>query len=114
MEEPQQRLGLTVQDLTPETAERAKVKEGSPSQRSAMGDPAPTGVIVAKVSPGSEAAQKGLREGYVIQEVNRRQVHSEPQFKEAVSTALNEGRGILLLITDGRVSLYVVLKPSQE
>jgi len=100
-EEPQRRLGLTVQDLTPETAERAKIKEQ-------------TGVIITKVSPGSEAAQKGLREGYVIKEVNRRPVHSEQQFKEAVSTALREGRRILLLITDGRVSLYVVLNPSQE
>jgi serine protease Do len=71
-------------------------------------------VIVAKVAPGSEAAQKGLREGYVIKEVNRRQINSEQQFKEAVSTALSEGRRILLLITDGRVSLYVVLNPSQE
>ncbi len=100
-EEPQRRLGLTVQDLTPEIAERAKIKEQ-------------TGVIVAKVAPGSEAAQKGLREGYVIKEVNRRQINSEQQFKEAVSTALSEGRRILLLITDGRVSLYVVLNPSQE
>ena len=100
-EEPQRRLGLTVQDLTPETMTRTGIKE-------------PTGVIIAKVSPGSEAAQKGLREGYVIQEVNRRQISSEQQFKEAVSTALSEGRRLLLLITDGRVSLYVVLNPAQE
>ncbi len=100
-EEPQRRLGLTVQDLTPETAERVKIKEQ-------------TGVVIAKVSPGSEAAQKGLREGYVIKEVNRRQVNSEQQFKEAVSAALSEGRRLLLLVTDGRASVYVVLNPSQE
>jgi len=100
-EEPQRRLGLTVRDLTPETAERAGI-EGQ------------TGVRIAKVAPGSEAAQKGLREGYVIKEVNRRPVQSEQQFKEAVSAALSEGRRLLLLITDGRVSLYVVLNPSQE
>ncbi len=101
VEEPPRRLGLTVQDLTPETLERTGIKEQ-------------TGVIIAKVSPGSEAAQKGLREGYVIKEVNRRQISSEQQFKEAVSTALSEGRRLLLLITDSRVSLYVVLNPSQE
>jgi serine protease Do len=101
VEEPQRRLGLTVQNLTPETAERAGIKEQA-------------GVLIAKVSPGSEAAQKGLREGYVIKEVNRQQVSSEQQFKEAVSTALSEKRRLLLLITDGRVSLYVVLNASQE
>ncbi len=100
-EEPQRRLGLAVQDLTPEAAERAKIQ-------------GQTGVIITKVAPGSEAAQRGLREGYVIKEVNRRQVQSEQQFKEAVSTALSEGRRLLLLITDGRVSMYVVLNASQE
>jgi serine protease Do len=100
-EEPPRRLGLTVQDLTPETMERTGLKEQA-------------GVIIVKVSPGSEAAQKGLREGYVIKEVNRQPIHSEQQFKEAVSRALREGRRLLLLITDGRASLYVVLNPSQE
>ncbi len=100
-EEPPRRLGLTVQDLTPEAAERAGIR-------------GQTGARIAKVSPGSEAAQKGLREGYVIQEVNRRQINSEQDFKEAVAAALSAGRRLLLLITDGRVSLYVVLNPSQE
>jgi len=113
-EEPQRRLGLTVQDLAPQTAEGAEIKESSQSQRSAIGSPEQTGVRIAKVAPGSEAAQKGLREGYIIKEVNRRPVKSEPQFKEAVAAALREGRRILLLITDGRVSLYVVLNPTQE
>ena len=58
--------------------------------------------------------KKGLREGYVIKEVNHQMVQSEQHFKEAVATALSEGRRLLLLITDGRVSLYVVLNPSQE
>jgi serine protease Do len=94
-------LGLTVQDLTTELAERSGFKNRS-------------GVVIAKVAPGSEAAQKGLREGYVIRQINRREVTSEPQFKEAVADALSQKRQILLLITDGRVSLYVVLNPTEE
>jgi serine protease Do len=113
-EESPRRLGLTVQDLTPEAAPRAKIKQSSPLRPGATEVPALTGVIITKVAPGSEAAQKGLREGYVITEVNRRQVNTEQQFREAVSRALGEGRRLLLLITDGRVSLYVVLNPSQE
>jgi serine protease Do len=87
--------------MTPEVAERLPAQEA-------------TGVVVTKVAPGSEAAQKGLREGYVIKEVNRREIRSEQQFKDAVSQALSEGHRVLLLITDGRVSLYVVLNPTRE
>jgi serine protease Do len=100
-EELQRPLGLTVGDMTPEVAERLPAQEA-------------TGVVVTKVAPGSEAAQKGLREGYVIKEVNRREIRSEQQFKDAVSQALSEGHRVLLLITDGRVSLYVVLNPTRE
>jgi serine protease Do len=102
VEELPRPLGLTVRDLTSQIAER-----GAASERQA-------GVVVAKVQPGSEAAQKGLHEGYVIKEVNRQEVHSEQQFKEAVTNALAEGHRILLLITDGRVSVYVVLNPTAE
>ncbi len=113
-EEPPRRLGLTVQDLTPETMERmakapSGAKESVPTRTKEQ-----TGVIITKVSPGSEAARKGLREGYIVQEVNRRPINGEQQFKEAVSTALSEGRRLLLLITDGKGSLYVVLSPAQE
>ena len=68
----------------------------------------------AKVAPGTEAALQGWRERYVIQEVNRRPIHHEQQFQEAVSPAPREGRRLRLLITHVRVSLYVALNPSQE
>ncbi len=100
-DESQQRLGLTVQDLTPELAER-------------FGFADLTGVIITRVAPGSEAAEKGLREGHVIREVNRQPVNNVRQFQEAVSKAMDEGRSILLLLTDGQVSQYVVLSPSQD
>jgi serine protease Do len=100
-DESQRRLGLTVQDLTPELAERFGFKDQ-------------TGVIIMRVTPGSEAAEKGLREGYVIEEVNRRPVEDAPQFQDAVSSALSEGHPILLLVTNGQISQYVVLNPSQE
>jgi serine protease Do len=100
-EKPPRALGLTVQDLTPEAMERSGLKEAK-------------GVIITKVAPGSEAAEKGLRENYVIQEINRRAVENEQQFKEVVTQALGEKRQILLLITNGRVSQYLVLHPSTQ
>jgi serine protease Do len=100
-DESQQRLGLTVQDLTPELAKRFGFRDLA-------------GVIITRVAPGSEAAEKGLREGYVIREVNRQPVSNVQQFQEAISKAISEDRSILLLVTDGQVSQYVVLSPSQD
>ncbi len=96
-DESEKGLGLTVWDLTPDLAERFGLSEQ-------------TGVIITKVAPGSEAAEKGLREGYIIRQVNRREVRSVPQFKEVVSESMSNGRRVLLLVTDGRASRYVVLK----
>jgi serine protease Do len=100
-EEEPQRLGLTVRDLTSELAQRFGYEDGG-------------GVIVTRVAPGSEAAEKGFRAGYVIKEVNRKPVNSVEQYRKAISAAIEEKRNILLLISNGQVSQYVVLSPSQE
>ncbi len=100
-DETQKRLGLSVRDLTPAEAER-------------LGFAEQTGVLITKVTPESEAAEKGLRAGYVIKGVNRQAVANVQQFKEMVSQSLRDGRRILLLITDGQVSQYVVLNPSSQ
>ncbi len=99
-QEQSQRLGLTVQDLTPELAGQYKLKDQ-------------TGVIITRVTQGSEAAEKGLRAGYLIREVNRRPVNNVQEFRDAVTVASAKGRA-LLLITDGQASQYVVLKVAQD
>jgi serine protease Do len=96
-----QRLGLTVEDVTPELAARFGLKDR-------------TGVVITKVMPGSEAAEKGLRQGYVIREVNRQAVTTVPQFKEAVAQALAEGRRILLFVANDQSGTYVLLNPPRE
>ena len=98
-QEQSQRLGLIVQDLTPELAERYGLQDQA-------------GVVITRVAPGSEAAEKGLRPGYVIREVNRQPVHSVTEFKDVVAAASAKGRA-LLLISDGQTSQYVVLKVPQ-
>ncbi len=99
-QEQSQRLGLTVQDLTPELAEQYKLRNQ-------------TGVVITRVTQGSEAAEKGLRAGYIIREVNRRPVNNVQEFKDAVASASDKSR-VLLLITDGQASQYVVLKIAQD
>jgi serine protease Do len=96
-----ERLGLTVEEMTPELAARFGLKNR-------------TGIVIMKVTPGSEAAEKGLRQGYVVQEVNRRAVDTVAQFKEAVSRALAERRRILLFVTNEQSGAYVLLNPARQ
>ena len=58
-EEPEQMLGLEVEDLTRDLAEQFHLKAGE-------------GVIVVAVTPDSPAAEKGIRPGDVILSVNGR------------------------------------------
>jgi serine protease Do len=96
-----QRLGLTVEEVTSELAARFGLKDR-------------TGIVITKVTPGSEAAEKGLRSGYVIREVNRQPVTTVPQFKESVAQALAEGHRILLFVANDQSGAYVLLNPARE
>jgi len=69
--EPEQVLGLEVEELTRELAERFHYKVGE-------------GVIVSAVTPGSPAAEKGIRPGDLIASVNRQEVASVVDFTAAV------------------------------
>ncbi|MEN6336451.1 MAG: PDZ domain-containing protein, partial [Phycisphaerales bacterium] len=100
-EQAPERLGLTVRDMTSEQAQRFGYEQQE-------------GVIITRVAPGSEAAEKGLRAGYVIREVNRKPVGNVEQYRKAISQAIEENQRILLLITNGQVSQYVVLNPTKE
>jgi len=95
-QEQSQHLGLVIQDLTAELAERYRLKDQA-------------GVIITRVLPGSEAAEKGLQAGYMIKEINRQPIKNVNEFKDAVTAASAKGRA-LLLVSDGQASQYVVLK----
>jgi serine protease Do len=100
-EDTTQTLGLAVQDLTPDLAQR-------------FGYEGQTGVIVTRVLPGSEAAEKGLRPGYLIKEIDRQRVKSARRFKQLASKALAENGQILLLVHNGQASQYVVLELPED
>jgi serine protease Do len=94
------KLGLDVQDLTPELAEKFKLKDIQ-------------GVLIAKVDQGSVAHVEGLREGDLIKEVNRAEVGSVPQFLSAVGK-VKRGETILLRVLRESRAFYVVLKTSDK
>ncbi len=94
------KLGIDVQDLTPELAEKFKLKDTR-------------GVLVTKVDRGSVAMVEGLREGDLIKEVNRSEVTSANEFSAAVSKA-KRGETVLLRVLRENRAFYVVLKPAEK
>jgi len=90
------KLGLSVQDLTPEVAKRLNLRERS-------------GVVVTEVREGSPAALAGLEEGMVITQLNRQPVKSAEQFQKAVNPASLKA-GLLLLVRTEQGSRFVVLR----
>lgn len=94
------KLGIDVQDLTSELAEKFKLRESK-------------GVLIAKVDQGSIAYTEGLREGDLIKEVNRSDIGTVNEFATAVKQ-VRRGETILLRVLRETRAFYVVLKPSDK
>jgi len=90
------KLGFEVQNLTDDLAEQFNYKGME-------------GVIVSQVEPGSPASEAGIHPGILIQEVNRKPVKNVGQFEKAIAESQKSGT-VLLLVKDGRASLFKVLK----
>jgi serine protease Do len=90
-------LGIAVQNLTPEIAKELGVKKD-------------TGVVVARVEPGSAAAEAGIQTGDVIQEVNRKPVKNVDDFTQKVEKAKDRDT-VLLLIQRGQNNLFAAVTP---
>ncbi len=81
--------GVTVKNLTPETAQDLKL-------------PATTkGVVVDQVNPSSRAADAGLQPGDVIQQVNRQPVTSVKEYSQAVAASKKDEPVLLLVDRNG-------------
>jgi serine protease Do len=85
-------LGLTVEPITPQMANRLGVKEG---------------VVVRQVQPGSPAARAGIRPGDIIEEVNRQPVNSQSELRNALEASGD--RPSLLLINRQGQSLFFTI-----
>lgn len=92
---PLQKLGLHVQELTPELSQKLGYLEES-------------GVVISKVEPGSPAAEASLRSGSLITAVNRQKVSNMAEFNAAILDAAKEGR-VLLMIRQGEAIRFVAL-----
>ena len=88
------KLGVSIQDLTPQVARQLNL------------GPTSSGVVVVQVQPNSPAAEAGIQQGDIIEEVNRKPVKSTSDFRNALGQS---SKSVLLLIQrDGKTSYRVV------
>jgi len=89
-------LGISVQDMSEDLAED-------------FGYAGVEGVLVTEVKPNSAAALANLREGMLIQEVNRKPVKNVEEFNAALEESAND-RSVLLRVRVDDVSSYIAVK----
>jgi serine protease Do len=87
--------GLAVQPLTDDLAKR-------------LGYEGEHGVVVSEVTPGSEAARAGIRQGDLIKEVNRQEVDNPRDFQQALKKG-EKAHTALLLLQEGQGTRYATL-----
>jgi serine protease Do len=80
------KLGLMLSQLTPEAREQFELPADA------------QGVVVTDVQPGSPAAEKGLQQGDVLLEANRKPVSDPKAIADAVREAAERGDETLLLL----------------
>ncbi len=91
-----EKFGMTVQPLTAELASRYGL------------DADDLGLLVTRIDPSSNAANAGIRQGDLIQEVNRQPVKTVLEFSNAVQQS--GARPALVLIKRRNTVIYVTLK----
>ncbi len=96
----EEKLGLHVEDPTPELVQRFKLGDNE-------------GVVISKVDQGSLAQTEGLRAGDLIKELNRRDVASAKQFSDAMAL-VKRGETILLRVLRESRAFYVVLRKTES
>jgi serine protease Do len=92
---PESILGLTIEDISKEAADRFKLKDTK-------------GVVITGVEGDSLADRGGLKEGDVIKEINRQTIADSNDFRKA-SEGLKPEDGVLVRIVREQRGLFVVL-----
>ncbi len=93
------KLGISVEPLTPALAARLNLPAGT------------QGLVVTDIDPVGPAAEAGMRENDVIEEVNRQPVRSVADLQSAVGRA--GAKPSLLLVNRGGNSIFLSVRPRQ-
>jgi len=89
-------LGLTVQDLTPEIAQRFGIENTK-------------GVVVTGVADGSPAEEAGFTEGDIIRQINRRPVSGVAEFTK-MAAKFKADKTTLFLVERGDARILLTVK----
>ena len=96
-----------------EVSTSARNSEAPAADQASLGigvEPGPKGLVITQVNPDSRAADAGLQQGDIIQEVNRQPVKTVEDLRAAVRKTTD--RPVLLLVErDGR-SLFATVRPT--
>ena len=88
--------GVSVENLSPQAAQQLKIA------------PSTKGVVVDNVDQASAAAEAGLKEGDVIQQVNHHAVTNVGEFTQAVKSATKDNPILLLVNRQGNTMFLAV------
>ncbi len=88
--------GVTVENLTADTAQELKLPAATP------------GVVVDQVNPASKAADAGLQPCDVIQQVNHQAVSNVKEYDQAVNASQKDQPVLLLVDRDGSTMFLAV------
>ena len=91
------KLGIAVQNLTPEIAKGMGLKNDA-------------GVVITQVEPGSPASEAGLQTGDVIREVDRKPVKDVDDFVQKVEKTKDQDT-VLLFVQRGQNNLFAAVTP---
>lgn len=91
-------FGMTVQNITPQLAERMRLAEK-------------TGVVVTGVREGSPAQEAGVKARDIILQVNKAKIASLKDFKREMSKK-EAKRAVLLLVKRGKSAKYIAIQGS--
>jgi serine protease Do len=94
-------LGITVQNITPELAQKLGVDEKE------------VGVVITDLAAGSPAAEARLHKGDIVEEVNRQKIQNIRDWKQAIEK-MKKGEPLLLLVKRGANTFYVAIKAAGE
>ena len=92
-------LGMTVQEITPEIAQKLGLKEKS-------------GVVILRIKDYSPAAEAGLRPGDVILEMDNMAIPNIDTFNKKIQE-YKKGSAVLLLVKRQDSTLFLTLKVSE-
>jgi serine protease Do len=98
-EETGEAMGLGLASVTPDV------------RRAYSLDNSVSGVVVTRVDPNSDAADKGIQPGDVVEQVANQSVHSPKDVKSRISAAQSQGRKtVLVLVVGSAGQRFVAIK----